>query len=73
MYKQNNGGTGITFLSLLQIAFIVLKLLGKIDWPLWAVFLPLWGPFALIAAIALIVALVASFMKVYRRRHTKQL
>ncbi len=36
---QNNG---IGFSGLLIIAFITLKLLGKIDWSWWWVFSPIW-------------------------------
>lgn len=36
-------GGGISFLSLLGIAFIVLKLTNVIDWSWWLVLLPLYG------------------------------
>lgn len=54
-----NGGIG--FVGLLTIAFIVLKLLGKITWSWWWVLSPLWINAAvvlLILAIMLIVAVV---------------
>ena len=34
---------GISFLSLLGIVFIVLKLVGTINWSWWWVLAPLWG------------------------------
>ena len=37
-------GSGVGFFSLLGIAFIVLKLLGKITWPWVWVLAPLWIP-----------------------------
>jgi len=46
---------GITFLDLLQILFIGLKLLGKIDWSWWWVLSPIWISFFLIIVIAVIV------------------
>lgn len=51
--------SGIGFIGLLQIVFIVLKLIGKIDWSWWWVLAPLWGTFALalVAALVLIVGL----------------
>lgn len=54
-----NGGIG--FVGLLTIAFIVLKLLGKITWSWWWVLSPLWinaGIVLLILAILFIAAVV---------------
>ena len=42
---SNNNQTqsgGIGFVGLLTIVFIVLKLLGKIDWSWWWVLSPMW-------------------------------
>lgn len=52
--NTNNSRSGIGFTGLLAIAFIVLKLLGKISWPWVWVLCPLW----IVAAIGLIVWLV---------------
>jgi len=56
MSKNNSATTsgGITGLTLLQIAFIVLKLTKVIDWSWWWVLSPMWGP----VAIAILAALV---------------
>ncbi len=35
--------------------FLVLKLVGKIDWSWWWVTAPLWGPIALFLALSIIV------------------
>ena len=53
MNQQGNsasGGVGVT--GLLQLAFIVLKLCGVINWSWWLVLTPTWGMivFALILA-----------------------
>ncbi len=40
-----------SFLSLLAIAFVVLKLCKVIDWSWWWVLLPIWGPFAIFATV----------------------
>ena len=45
--------------SLLQIAFIVLKLCRVIDWSWWWVLAPTWGLFALLAVVAVISIIIA--------------
>lgn len=50
-----NSSTGISFTSLLAVAFIVLKLIGYIDWSWWWVLSPLWIPAAVALAILLVV------------------
>ena len=60
---MKTAGTGISFLGLLQIVFIVLKLCGVISWSWLWVLSPLWMPIAIIIAIfalVLLVSLVAS-------------
>ena len=49
-------GPGV--LGLLGIAFIVLKLVGVIDWSWWLVTLPLYGPVILLIIILIIVGLI---------------
>jgi len=39
MSKSSSGGIG--FLGLLTVAFVVLKLIGQIDWSWWWVFSPI--------------------------------
>lgn len=41
--KNKSNGTGVSFTGLLQIAFIVLKLCGVIDWSWLWVLCPTWG------------------------------
>ncbi len=55
-------GCGTTFVVLLQVVFITLKLTGTIAWAWWVVMLPfiLYGALAIVVtAIALVVILVA--------------
>ncbi len=55
-------GCGTTFVVLLQITFIILKLTETIAWAWWVVMLPfiLYGALAIVVlAIALVVILVA--------------
>ena len=46
-------------LGLLGVAFIVLKLVGVIDWSWWLVTLPFYGPVILLIIILIIVGLIA--------------
>ena len=50
---------GPSFLSILTILFICLKLLGKINWSWWLVTLPTWGPIALLLTFLLVLFLIA--------------
>ena len=49
-------GPGV--LGLLGVAFIVLILVGVIDWSWWLVTLPLYGPVILLIIILIIVGLI---------------
>ena len=50
-------GTDIT-LSLLLVAFVVLKLCGVIDWSWWWVLSPLWIPLSILILILLVVGVI---------------
>ena len=41
-YKSESNSGRIGVLDVLQIVFIVLKLVGVIDWSWWVVLIPLW-------------------------------
>lgn len=45
--SQTNYG-GISFFGLLQIVFIVLKLIDRIDWSWWWVLAPMWISLAIV-------------------------
>lgn len=49
---------GVSFLGLLFITFLVLKLTQVIDWSWWWVTAPLWGGFAILAVIGLVACLI---------------
>ncbi len=51
--------SGIGFFGLLAIVFITLKLTGVIAWSWWWVLSPLWGPVAVVIAIAILIGLIA--------------
>lgn len=59
--SSSSGGIGV--FGLLGVAFVVLKLLGVINWSWWWVTLPFWGGavlFLLILAIAIVYAAIKS-------------
>jgi len=54
--SSKNGGIGI--LGMLFVLFVGLKMTHSIDWSWWWVTAPLWMPFALVSALALIAIVV---------------
>lgn len=57
MSKEISNSGGISFLGILTIVFIVLKLCGVISWAWWEVLIPLWAPLVLFGSLAMIVVL----------------
>lgn len=51
-------GGSISFLGLLTIVFITLKLCSVIDWSWWWILSPLWLPVALVISVLLVLALL---------------
>lgn len=49
---------GPSILGLLGVAFVVLKLVGVINWSWWWVTLPFWGPLALVFALLTIIGII---------------
>lgn len=56
--SSGSGSKGLGFTGALQIVFIVLKLLGKINWSWLWVLSPTWISIALTVIIATIVVIV---------------
>ena len=48
----------IGFFGLLQLIFITLKLIDKIDWSWWWVLAPTWAPFLLFIGFMVAVAVI---------------
>ena len=48
----------VGFLGLLQIVFIVLKIIGLITWSWWMVFIPLWIEISIILIVLIIHAII---------------
>lgn len=55
---NNNSSGGIGFAGLLTIVFIVLKLLGKIEWSWWWVLSPIWISILIVVATVVIGATI---------------
>ncbi len=56
MSKSSTRSGGVGFMGLLQVAFIVLKLVGVISWSWGLVLLPIWiGVFLLLCVIVIAV------------------
>jgi len=60
---NNNSSGGIGFTGLLTIVFIVLKLLGKIDWSWWWVLSPIWISILLVVATVIIGATILAWLR----------
>lgn len=66
----NNTG-GISFLGLLAIVFITLKLTNYISWSWWLVLLPIYGPLAAFLGLAAGVGALVGAHALYER-HTRR-
>ena len=53
----------VPILGILGLIFITLKLTNVINWSWWWVTAPLWAPFALICAVAGIIAILVALVK----------
>jgi len=60
---NNNSSGGIGFAGLLTIVFIVLKLLGKIDWSWWWVLSPIWISILLVVVIIIVSATILAWLR----------
>jgi len=66
--QASSGGIG--FCGLLTIVFIVLKLLGKIDWGWIWVLSPLWIPLGMVLGVFLIVGIGIVVVQILKHRRT---
>jgi len=51
----------ISFIGLITLIFIVLKVTNYIDWPWWWVFSPLWGSVLLMFILSSVIYLVEKY------------
>jgi len=56
--SSSSSSAGIGFFGLLTVAFIVLKLLGKINWSWWYVLMPSWVPLSILIVFVTIIFIV---------------
>lgn len=65
MSKQQQQTTtgGVSTLGVVQIVFIILKLVGVINWSWWAVLIPLWITIAIIVLYVIVVLHILVQMK----------
>ena len=65
-YNNNNrssaAGGGLSILGVVEIVFIILKLLGIINWSWWIVLIPLWIDLGITLLTILIIIIVAIIM-----------
>lgn len=59
---NNSNSGGITFLGLLTLIFVYLRLTEEIDWSWWWVLSPIWIPLAVFVVLVAIVALVTALL-----------
>ena len=75
--ENENSTRGISFLGLLCIAFIVLKLIGVIDWSWWLILSPIFAVPLIILSLIIIgsaisfIALLIAFPIILIRNKTK--
>lgn len=51
---SSSSSSGVSAIGLLGVAFVVLKLIGVINWSWWWVTLPFWGAIPLILIVVII-------------------
>lgn len=74
MSNRDSGGgrTGIGFIGVLQLIFIVLKLCKVIEWSWWLVLIPLWIELALCVLIIVVVVIAAIVKGKIRDRNRRE-
>ncbi len=60
--------SGTSFLSLLTVAFIVLKLCGVIAWSWWWVLAPVWVSIVLLVIIIVICSVIIGLINLFSGR-----
>jgi len=63
MAEKSNTVSGVSFMGLLAILFIGLKLCGIISWSWWLVLLPLYGLITLVLFLVLLAIVIEHLMK----------
>ena len=63
MDNNSSSYAGIGVVGVLEIIFIVLKLVGVIDWSWWIVLIPLWIDLGMSFILVLIVFIISKSMR----------
>lgn len=63
MKNNSSSYAGIGVVGVLEIIFIVLKLVGVIDWSWWIVLIPLWIDLGMSFILVLIVFIISKSMR----------
>lgn len=70
--SDNSSSSSISAVSLLGVAFVVLKLCGVIDWSWWWVTIPFWGGIALVIVCFAIYIFLALPIKYFLDQRKKK-
>lgn len=63
---------GVTPLSLLGVAFVIMKLLGCITWSWWWVLAPFWIPLCMVLVIFFVAILFLSILAICEKKASKK-
>ena len=59
MNNNNTSYAGLSFLDVLLVVFIALKIAKVIDWSWWLVLLPLWIQIGLVIIIIIVIYIIS--------------
>ena len=57
--NNNTSYAGLSFLDVLLVVFIALKIAKVIDWSWWLVFLPLWIQIGLVIIMMIVIYIIS--------------
>jgi len=70
--SSSSSSSGVGFVGLLTIVFIILKLIGQIDWSWWWVLSPIWISGMLIMSIVAILFFIERKIKSSRFKRRRK-
>jgi membrane protein YdbS with pleckstrin-like domain len=65
---SSSSSSGIGFIGLLTVAFIVLKLIGIIKWSWLWVLSPIWIPLAVLLIVVILVIIAVFIRSLFKRK-----
>ena len=74
LHKDNNSSSssGIGLCGLTFLVFLVLKLVGVIDWSWWWVCAPLWAMPAVLILITIVLLIISGIMDIVEKNYIKK-